>query len=277
MIRLIVINNPRMAQGFIDYMASRNIDIKMMPEGEGQFVLWLTNDEDQLEAQAELKQFLQNPNDSKYFASSWDMAESRKNAFHYHGPSLLSYVKAKAGVVTLTIMLLSLAAYGLQSIGFGDWVFSALHFPSSQDQIWQLWRWFTHSILHFSVTHIVFNLLWWWQFGGDIEQRLGSKKLLEIFLFSAAISGLGQYWFSGANFGGLSGVVYALMGYLWILNHYRPDIQLTIPKPIIGFMLVWLILGFVQPYMAIANAAHTLGLISGMALGWIDSKRLKRY
>ncbi|CAH0527331.1 rhomboid family intramembrane serine protease GlpG [Vibrio hippocampi] len=277
MIRLIVVNNPRMAQGFIDYMASRNIDVQMMPEGQGQFVLWLVNDEDQLETEAELKQFLQQPNDAKYLASSWDMAESRKNTFRYQGPSLLSYVRAKAGVFTLAIMVLSIVVYGLQSIGFGESVFSLLHFPSSEAEVLQVWRWVTHAILHFSVTHIVFNLLWWWQFGGDIEQELGSKKLLEIFLVSAAISGLGQYWFSGINFGGLSGVVYALMGYLWILTYYRTDIQLTIPKPIIGFMLVWLVLGFVQPYLAIANAAHTLGLVSGMALGWIDSKRLKRY
>ncbi|MDF4886993.1 rhomboid family intramembrane serine protease GlpG, partial [Vibrio parahaemolyticus] len=30
--RLVTLNNPRMAQAFIDYMASRQIDIEMMPE-----------------------------------------------------------------------------------------------------------------------------------------------------------------------------------------------------------------------------------------------------
>ncbi len=33
MIRLIALNNPRVAQAFIDYMASRQIEIQMMPEG----------------------------------------------------------------------------------------------------------------------------------------------------------------------------------------------------------------------------------------------------
>lgn len=32
MVRLITLSNPRMAQAFIDYMASRHIDIQMMPE-----------------------------------------------------------------------------------------------------------------------------------------------------------------------------------------------------------------------------------------------------
>lgn len=71
--------------------------------------------------------------------------------------------------------------------------------------------------------HIAFNLLWWWQFGGDLEQRLGSVRLIKLFVVSAIISGAGQYWVEGANFGGLSGVVYALAGYLWILGQRAPN------------------------------------------------------
>ena len=123
--------------------------------------------------------------------------------------------------------------------------------------------------------HIVFNVLWWWQLGGDIEKRLGSVKLLQIFAISAALSGAGQYWVEGANFGGLSGVVYALVGYLWMLGVKAPQVGLSMPKPIIGFMLVWLVLGYVQPYMAIANTAHLAGLISGIALGLLDASKEK--
>lgn len=54
MIRLIALNNPRIAQSFIDYMASRDIEILMTPEGEGQFALWLKQTEHQIEVEAEL-------------------------------------------------------------------------------------------------------------------------------------------------------------------------------------------------------------------------------
>ncbi|WED21746.1 rhomboid family intramembrane serine protease GlpG [Vibrio sp. JC009] len=271
MIRLIVLDNPRLAQAFIDYMASRKIDVDMMPEGGGSFALWLKNAEDQIEAEAELKQFLANPNASKYHAASWDMADTRTRRFSYHTPNMMEMIKAKAGPLTLSVMGLGLVIFFLQQAGFGDLIFAFLHFPAYEGQQWQLWRWVSHALLHFSVLHIVFNLLWWWQLGGDIEQRIGSLKLLQIFILSAALSGAGQYWVEDANFGGLSGVVYALMGYIWILGERAPEKGLVLPKSIVVFMLVWLVLGFVQPYMAIANTAHLIGLLSGLAFGFKDS------
>ncbi|WP_038175695.1 rhomboid family intramembrane serine protease GlpG [Vibrio pacinii] len=274
MVRLIALNNPRMAQAFIDYMASRKIDVQMMPEGEGQFALWLVGVEHQVEAEAELKQFLANPNAGKYQAASWQVAETRQNHFKYHSPSMLAMIKAKAGPVTLSVMMMCIVIFGLQQFGSGQGVFNALHFPAFSTQQWQLWRWVSHALLHFSIMHIAFNLLWWWQLGGDIEQRLGSAKLLQLLVISAALSGAGQYWIEGANFGGLSGVVYALVGYLWMLGYKAPQLGLNLPKPVIGFMLVWLVLGFVQPFMAIANTAHLAGLISGVLLGLLDASRM---
>ncbi|MGD8173955.1 rhomboid family intramembrane serine protease GlpG [Vibrio sp. TRT 21S02] len=273
MIKLITLTNPRMAQAFIDYMASRQIDIKMMPEGGGQFALWLTDGQHQIEAEAELKHFLQEPTAKKYQAASWDVADSRKAQFRYRSPSMLDMVKAKAGPFTLFVMGLCLFIFALQQFGMAEPVFAALHFPAYEGQQWQLWRWVTHAILHFSVIHIAFNLLWWWQLGGDIEKKLGSGRLLKLFLLSAALSGAGQYWVEGANFGGLSGVVYALVGYLWVLGARAPQLGLSMPKPVIGFMLVWLILGFVQPFMAIANTAHLAGLLAGVGIGFLDASR----
>ncbi|EEY39923.1 rhomboid family intramembrane serine protease GlpG [Vibrio mimicus] len=270
---LTTLNNPRAAQAFIDYMAAHQIDIQMMPDASGQFSLWVLHDQHVDVAQAELQAFLQNPYDRKYQAASWDVADQKRPQFHYASPNLLSLIKAKAGAFTLFIMALCIAIFALQTFGAGDAIFNALHFPAQASQQWQIWRWVSHALLHFSVMHIAFNLLWWWQFGGDLEQRLGSLKLIKLFIVSAIISGAGQYWVEGANFGGLSGVVYALAGYLWVLGQRAPQLGLSIPRSLMGFMLIWLILGFVQPFMAIANTAHLAGLISGVILAWMDTKR----
>ncbi|MFP3334687.1 rhomboid family intramembrane serine protease, partial [Pseudomonas sp. SIMBA_064] len=91
-------------------------------------------------------------------------------------------------------------------------VMAWLSWPDA-DQHLQVWRWFSHALLHFSLLHILFNLMWWWYLGGAVEKRLGSGKLFVILLISALLSGWLQAKFSGIWFGGLSGVVYALMGY----------------------------------------------------------------
>ena len=275
MVRLMVLNNARVAQAFIDYMASRHISIQMSPEGEGRVALWLIDAQHQVETEAELNRFLSEPNHKRYQAASWDVAETRKSQFHYHTPSFLSMIKAKAGPVTLSIMLLCGVIFALQQLGFNQQIFQIRHFPARDGQQWQLWRWLSHAVLHFSVMHIAFNILWWWQLGGDIEKKLGGLKLLQIFAISSALSGAGQYWVEGANFGGLSGVVYALVGYLWVVSTKAPQLGLTIPRQIVGFMLVWLVLGYMQPFMAIANTAHLAGLIAGVGIGWIDSMKSK--
>lgn len=271
--RLIVLSNPRAGQAFIDYMASRQIDIQMMPEGDGQFALWVVSDDAYLlEVESELHAFLSNPNDTKYQLASWDMADTRTAKFTYGSPDLMKMIKAKAGFFTLFIMAVCIVIFALQQLGWNNSIFQALHFPASQAQSVEVWRWFSHALLHFSAMHIIFNLLWWWQLGGDIELRLGRTKLVQLFLFSALFSGLGQYWIEGANFGGLSGVVYALLGYSWFIGWLDPERGISVSKPIVGFMLVWIVLGYAQPFMAIANTAHLAGLVTGCVIAAIDSQ-----
>ncbi len=70
-------------------------------------------------------------------------------------------------------------------------------------------------------------------------------------------------------------MVYALLGYAWILGYRVPHLGLSVPRSVVAFMLVWLILGYVQPFMAIANTAHLVGLLSGMGLAYLDSTKQK--
>ncbi|PSU32926.1 rhomboid family intramembrane serine protease GlpG [Photobacterium lutimaris] len=271
--RLAGLNNPRQAQAFIDYMASRGISLVMAPEPEGLFALWLEDGQHWVEAEAELNQFLSNPSDRKYQAASWQVAESRTAKFHYRSPSLLGLVRAQAGPLTLLVMATSVVIYLLWLLGLQQSVFTLMHFPLMKGDEWQLWRFFSHALIHFSTLHVIFNCLWWWILGGQLERHSGSAKLLQVFLISALISGFAQFWFHGPNFGGLSGVVYALLGYIWWMGWLAPQRGLAIPKPYVVFMLAWLVLGFADVLgMSVANMAHLFGLFSGCALGWVDAK-----
>jgi GlpG protein len=78
---------------------------------------------------------------------------------------------------------------------------------------------------------------------------------------------------TGANFGGLSGVVYALVGFVWWFGYLAPEQGLSLAKPIVAFLLFWLVLGFVDLLpVNLANTAHLLGLISGCLLALFTVK-----
>jgi GlpG protein len=73
-------------------------------------------------------------------------------------------------------------------------------------------------------------------------------------------------------FGGLSGVIYGLLGYAWLWSRLTGDPTLALPRGLVGFMIGWLLVcmsGLVEAlgFGAIANAAHASGLALGMLLG----------
>lgn len=137
----------------------------------------------------------------------------------------------------------------------------------------EYWRLVTPIFLHFGLFHIAFNGLWLWELGRRIEPLTGSLQMTASVLLMAIASNLGQYLWSGPSlFGGMSGVVYGLLGYIWIRHKIAPRPILAIPKGLLVFMLFWLFLGmsgFIDLFMTggIANAAHAIGLVTGMLLG----------
>lgn len=147
----------------------------------------------------------------------------------------------------------------------------------------QYWRWITPIFLHFGWLHITFNSLWMWELGGLIEQRLGSPLLLFMVLVCGVGSNMAQHWYGGPSlFGGMSGVVYALLGFCWIYNLICPWGGLQLPRGIVIFMLIWLLFGMVGStealgFGSIANAAHLAGLILGSICGLVVGEYTRHY
>ncbi len=130
----------------------------------------------------------------------------------------------------------------------------------------QPWRLITPSFLHFGWTHIIFNMMWLRQLGGQVESNLGTVRFLALFAVTAAISNLAQYWLFRPEFGGMSGVNYALFGFVWMHTRYSPRSGYALTSATTWLMMGWLIwcaTGLAGP---VANAAHAFGLIVGLAL-----------
>lgn len=267
--------NARAALALTDYLKGRGIECQLTPSQTG-VTLYVIHSQDCLAAQQEFEQFIKNPHDPKYLQASWEHGKSGLK-LDYGTPSLqlFSQFITGAGPLTLIIFAICLLIFAGLNLGFGEAIYHKLSFfgAAPESSFYQFWRIFTPSLLHFSVLHLVFNLLWWWYLGGKIENKLGLRPLLVLLLIAGTLPSLVQYLITGPHFGGLSGVVYALVGYCWLIGNKRPELGVQLPPAYMGFMLFWLVLGFTDLFgLSIANGAHIGGLIIGLIQGWFDAQ-----
>ncbi|MGQ9425178.1 rhomboid family intramembrane serine protease [Gilvimarinus sp. F26214L] len=137
----------------------------------------------------------------------------------------------------------------------------------------EIWRVWTPMFLHFDLIHIAFNALFLWVFGARIERVMGSGRFLLFVLAAGAIANLGQLmWESNPRFGGMSGVNYGFIGYIWLRQLLAPHPMLVFPKALIPMLLLMLLLGTVGALDVfiegrVANAAHVTGLMVGISWG----------
>nr|WP_314489811.1 rhomboid family intramembrane serine protease [uncultured Pseudomonas sp.] len=209
-------------------------------------------------------------------------------------PSLLAQAKA-CKVTTLVIVLCLLVAGvtglgdNLDTVGWftflevqvrGDYLYFTSFAQGLADGQW--WRLLSPMLLHFGVLHLAMNSLWYWELGKRIELRQGPWALLGLTLLFSLVSNLAQHFVGGPSlFGGLSGVLYGLLGHIWLFQRLAPTAQFALPKGVLVMMLVWLVvcltgvvgqLGMGQ----IANAAHVGGLLIGCVTGLLGGALARR-
>ena len=110
-------------------------------------------------------------------------------------------------------------------------------------------------------------------FARQIEQRQGGLNLLSHVLILALLSNLAQFWLSPEQlFGGLSGVVYGIMGYCWFINALRKEMFFLVPQGLMLASIIMILLSLSGMFslfgMSIANWAHIAGLLSGLLLAY---------
>jgi membrane associated rhomboid family serine protease len=131
------------------------------------------------------------------------------------------------------------------------------------------WRFFTAVLPHGGVLHLAFNLYWLWVFGTLIEEKLGHFRTLALFLLFAAGSVAAEYALFATGVG-LSGIGYGLFGMLWMLSRRDRRFADAVDTNTVGLFLIWGVgcaIATALHVMAVANAAHAMGLLLGVTVG----------
>lgn len=126
------------------------------------------------------------------------------------------------------------------------------------------WRVLTPAFLHYSFLHILFNLLWIRQLGSAILNRLGVRGFMLLLLFSQVPSSWLAMTFESPNFGGMSGIVYGLFGFIWTRSHLDPRSGWVADRGMTLIFFGWLVLGFSGLLgLNLSNWGHLGGLVGG--------------
>ena len=118
--------------------------------------------------------------------------------------------------------------------------------------------------------------------GEKIEMIDGRITFVLIVIISSILSNFFQYYSQGPHlFGGLSGVIYGLLGFCMIIEMESKFDRYGLPALYL-FMVIWLILGFMGildlfGFGKVANFAHLGGLVSGILFAMIYRNFMKNY
>lgn len=289
--------NEAAARTFGDYLLVQGIENRVESQPEDGWAIWV-NEEDQLEGAARLlADFRTNPSDPKYLEKAQGAATLRAerekaevawckrviDRRHLFRP-LTAY---GVGPLTLLLILASVAVFILsgfsrdlgriRSLFITDFWTNGVFIPGALPEIahGQVWRLITPIFIHFGFLHIFFNMLWLNDLGSMIESRQSTWHLLLLVVVVAVCSNLAEFYIGKTPyFGGMSGVVYGLFGYIWLRGKFDPASGLYLHSSTVLMMIVWFFICFTG-ILPIANTIHAVGLGMGLAWGYLSSLRYR--
>lgn len=287
------LDNELDANLFRDFLYNRNIECDIEPHAQGGWTVWV-HDEDRLSEVVRLFEEFKADPQSQTFVNGAEGADrtraarekeereqARKEQRRASVHQVLGY--AGTGHATLALMVVSVVVTLLIQFGRNQAVFRFLliseqPFLPSLNLILpevlsgQFWRLITPVFMHLGVIHLLFNMMWLKDLGSMIEQVRGRTFMLVFVLVAGVLSNFGQYVVSGPAFGGMSGVIYGMLGYVWVQSRLNPWSGFVMHSFTFNMMMVWFALclsGFMGP---VANTTHGVGLVVGLAWGYLNAR-----
>lgn len=308
----------REAQRFAAWLITQRIDAHAEQEN-GSWVVWVRDEDQLPEARQALTQFRERPDDPQYQNAEraaetllrdeeTKRRQTQGNIVEMRGrwrtPGMAG--QARRAPLTMAIIglcvLAALATYSdtmaagakahfgplYRQLLFVD-PFAGLTLDGGIDlfasiRAGQIWRLVTPIFIHYGWSHLIFNLICLYSFGSSIEDRRGSLFMLLLVLTLAVTSNVGQAVEQVVRqqyvpFGGISGVCYGLLGYLWVKHKFDTRERYFLSPGTTFIAMLWLvlcILGDIPPFdrllpemfRHVANSAHVVGLLTGAVLAY---------
>jgi GlpG protein len=297
------LDSEQQAQRLTDILLTQKIR-SQIDSSDGSWLVWVYDEDRVSEARSILERFQSNPEAPEFMNAGVEAERLRSEAIAREKQARKKIVDVRSqwtnpGTSTrpLTILLIAVSVIISFLTNFGENVadnglIQLLRYaqvsergldypafgPNSDLMHGDVWRLFTPMLIHFGPLHLLFNMLWLHSLGSVIEIRRGTLRFGLLVLGLAAASNTAQYLWNGPLFGGMSGVVFGLFGYVWIKSRYDASAGLYIDPGNVTMMLLWLVLCMTGLVGRIANAAHLVGLIGGVVvafapLAWRAVKR----
>jgi membrane associated rhomboid family serine protease len=201
--------------------------------------------------------------------------------------------------VTVTLVIINVAVFVVQAVlgfwahpgqnylGVGDRIFALSQYGLAHGYVWQL---LTYQFMHGGPLHLLVNMLLVYFFGRAIEDALGSKTLVRLYLLSGIVGGLVEMIYQvamqkispgsvvAANVVGASAAGLGLLAaYAALFPHREITLLLFffIPVSLRARTLLWIsiglaVFGMIVPSGNVAQAAHLGGIATGLAyIHWI--------
>lgn len=148
----------------------------------------------------------------------------------------------------------------------------------------QFWRLFTPMFIHFGLLHILFNMMWLSSLGGQFEHKLGTLRF-GVFVLTAAVVAQVTQQIMPENMqgtsaltmaGGMSGVNFALGGFLWVKSVYQPQSGFYLSPVAVFTLILVLFVGIFDggKSVSMANWAHGAGFVFGLICGYLPILRV---
>ena len=207
-------------------------------------------------------------NGLEYFIKVTDNINKRNEAKSNEAEKIF---KRKKPTVTYGIIFVCILMFILMYI-FGNGSednYTLLLFGANLDVLTKggdYYRLVTSMFLHIGIWHLFVNMYSLYVLGKEVENTLGRRKYLIIYLLSGIAGSILSLAFNhNIICAGASGAIFGIMGaILYFGYYYRAYLGSTIINSILPVIILNLIIGFLDT--GIDNAAHIGGLVGGILL-----------